>query len=86
MIRAGTSLAEVAYAVGYCDQTHLNRRFKKNCGRDPQSVRPADATMSPVAAPLPIDDVLGALRSTFAAHSGALLVAPPGAGATTPRR
>jgi hypothetical protein len=42
--------------------------------------------MSPVAAPLPIDDVLGALRSTFAAHSGALLVAPPGAGATTPRR
>jgi hypothetical protein len=39
--------------------------------------------MSPVAAPLPIDDVLGALRSTFAAHSGALLIAPPGAGETT---
>ena len=29
MIRAGVRLAEVAYAVGYCDQSHLNRRFKK---------------------------------------------------------
>jgi AraC-like DNA-binding protein len=35
MIRAGTSLAEVAYAVGYCDQSHLNRRFKKIVGVTP---------------------------------------------------
>ena len=35
MIRAGMSLAEVAYAVGYCDQSHLNRRFKKIVGVTP---------------------------------------------------
>jgi ATP-dependent helicase HrpB len=35
------------------------------------------------AAPLPIDDVLGALRSALAGHSSAVLVAPPGAGKTT---
>jgi ATP-dependent helicase HrpB len=33
--------------------------------------------------PLPIDDVLGALRSALAEHSSAVLVAPPGAGKTT---
>jgi AraC-like DNA-binding protein len=35
MIRTGTALAEVAYAVGYCDQSHLNRRFKKIVGVTP---------------------------------------------------
>jgi ATP-dependent helicase HrpB len=35
------------------------------------------------APPLPIDDVLGALRSALAAYSSAVLVAPPGAGKTT---
>jgi ATP-dependent helicase HrpB len=35
------------------------------------------------ATPLPIDDVLGALRSALAAHSSVVLVAPPGAGKTT---
>jgi AraC-like DNA-binding protein len=35
MIRAGTPPAEVAYAVGYCDQSHLNRRFKKIVGVTP---------------------------------------------------
>ena len=33
--------------------------------------------------PLPIDDVLHALRTALAAHSSAVLVAPPGAGKTT---
>ncbi len=33
--------------------------------------------------PLPIDDALPALRSALAAHSNAVLVAPPGAGKTT---
>src|SRR5271154_2303906 len=33
--------------------------------------------------PLPIDGVLGVLRSTLAEHSSAVLVAPPGAGKTT---
>ena len=33
--------------------------------------------------PLPIDDVLGTLRSALAADSNAVLVAPPGAGKTT---
>ena len=35
------------------------------------------------SAPLPIDDVLGALRSALADHSSAVLVARPGAGKTT---
>jgi HrpA-like RNA helicase len=35
------------------------------------------------AAPLPIDDVLGELRTALAEHSSAVLVAPPGAGKTT---
>src|SRR5277367_5266612 len=35
------------------------------------------------AAPLPIDDVLGALRAALVAHPSAVLVAPPGAGKTT---
>ena len=35
------------------------------------------------AAPLPIDPALPALRSALAAHSNAVLVAPPGAGKTT---
>jgi AraC-like DNA-binding protein len=35
MIRAGARLSEVAYAVGYCDQSHLNRRFKRIVGVTP---------------------------------------------------
>src|SRR5277367_1147398 len=35
------------------------------------------------AAPLPIDDVLGALRAALSGHQSAVLVAPPGAGKTT---
>ena len=35
------------------------------------------------AAPLPIDDVLAALRSALSAHSSAVLVEPLGAGKTT---
>jgi ATP-dependent helicase HrpB len=42
-----------------------------------------DAQLTSFAAPLPIDDVLGALRSALAEHSSAVLVAPPGAGKTT---
>jgi hypothetical protein len=38
------------------------------------------------AAPLPIDDVLGALRTALAEHSSAVLVAPPGAGKRRERR
>ena len=34
-------------------------------------------------APLPIDDVLGPLRTALAGHSSTVLVAPPGAGKTT---
>ena len=39
--------------------------------------------MTSFAVPLPIDDVLGALRLALAEHSSAVLVAPPGAGKTT---
>ena len=39
--------------------------------------------MTSFAAPLPIDDVLPALRSALASQTRAVLVAPPGAGKTT---
>jgi ATP-dependent helicase HrpB len=39
--------------------------------------------MTALAAPLPIDDALPSLRATLAAHTRAVLVAPPGAGKTT---
>ncbi len=39
--------------------------------------------MTSLAAPLPIDDVLGALRAALLSHARAVLVAPPGAGKTT---
>ena len=42
-----------------------------------------DAQLTSFAAPLPIDDVLPALRSALASHTRAVLVAPPGAGKTT---
>jgi AraC-like DNA-binding protein len=49
MIRNGTSLAEVAYAVGYCDQSHLNRRFKRIVGVTPSQY--ARRTSSPNQGP-----------------------------------
>jgi ATP-dependent helicase HrpB len=42
-----------------------------------------DAQLTSFATPLPIDDVLAALRSALASHTRAVLVAPPGAGKTT---
>lgn len=39
--------------------------------------------MTSFAAPLPIDDALGALRAALAAGTSAVLAAPPGAGKTT---
>ncbi len=39
--------------------------------------------MTGLAAPLPIDDVLGALRAALGSHACGVLVAPPGAGKTT---
>jgi AraC-like DNA-binding protein len=51
MIRAGTALAAVAYAVGYCDQSHLNRRFKKIVGVTPsQYARDASSPSAVVRA------------------------------------
>ena len=42
-----------------------------------------EARMTSFAAPLPIDDVLSALRAALGEHTRAVLVAPPGAGKTT---
>ena len=39
--------------------------------------------MTGLSQPLPIDEALPALRSALAERSGAVLVAPPGAGKTT---
>jgi AraC-like DNA-binding protein len=35
LIRAGTTLAEVAVASGFADQSHLTRHFKKAYGLSP---------------------------------------------------
>jgi transcriptional regulator GlxA family with amidase domain len=35
MLCAGSSVADVAYACGFCDQSHLNRMFKKAVGVPP---------------------------------------------------
>ncbi len=45
--------------------------------------RPLDTTAMTFATPLPIDSVLPELCDALAAHSSAVLVAPPGAGKTT---
>ena len=35
LIRSGMDLAETAASVGFCDQSHLNRRFREVCGITP---------------------------------------------------
>jgi AraC family transcriptional regulator len=35
------SLAEIAAAAGFCDQSHMNRAFKKHLGRTPSIARAA---------------------------------------------
>jgi len=35
MLCAGSSVSDVAYACGFCDQSHLNRMFKKAVGVPP---------------------------------------------------
>jgi transcriptional regulator GlxA family with amidase domain len=35
MLRKGMPLASVATAVGFCDQSHLSRRFKRLCSMTP---------------------------------------------------
>ena len=35
MIGAGEPLADIAAATGFCDQSHLNRHFKKAFGMSP---------------------------------------------------
>src|SRR5271166_1796295 len=63
--------------------------FRSNCRASPVDVAfiergcASQARMTAPDAPLPIDDVLGDLRSALAAHANVVLVAPPGAGKTT---
>lgn len=39
LIHRGTPLSEVALASGFCDQSHLNRRFREVCGISPGAFR-----------------------------------------------
>jgi len=35
LLRQGATLAGAANAAGFCDQSHLSRRFKRECGMTP---------------------------------------------------
>jgi transcriptional regulator GlxA family with amidase domain len=49
LLRQGVPLAAVALDTGFCDQSHLSRHFKRQCGITPghfagsRAVRPASA-------------------------------------------
>ena len=50
MLCSGSSVSDVAYACGFCDQSHLNRMFKKAVGVPPgQYVRQVGLRLSQVA-------------------------------------
>lgn len=42
-------LAEIAVAAGFCDQSHMNRSFRRVVGRTPLEVRREAALLGPVA-------------------------------------
>jgi AraC family transcriptional regulator len=48
--RTALSLAEIAQAAGFCDQSHMNRDFRRVLGRTPVMVRAEQAKLSAFAA------------------------------------
>lgn len=51
LLRQGTeTLADVALAAGFCDQSHMNRAFHRVLGRTPLEVRREAALLRPLAA------------------------------------
>jgi len=46
LLRQGASLASAASEAGFCDQSHLSRRFKRLCGMTPGQYQ-AGQTRSP---------------------------------------
>jgi AraC family transcriptional regulator len=51
LLRAGSdTLADVAIAAGFCDQSHMNRGFRAVLGRTPLEVRREASLLSPLAA------------------------------------
>ena len=43
LLESGTAISEVAYRAGFCDQSHLNRCFKRALGVTPGKYAPAHA-------------------------------------------
>jgi transcriptional regulator GlxA family with amidase domain len=43
---SGLELAEIAAQAGFCDQSHMNRAFKKFLGRTPAAARAARLGLS----------------------------------------
>ena len=44
LLRAGATLAGAASAAGFCDQSHLSRRFKRVCGMTPGQYQSQQST------------------------------------------
>jgi len=41
LLRSGMSAADAAQSVGFCDQSHLTRHFRRRLGTTPSKIRPA---------------------------------------------
>ena len=40
LLRSGMSVADAAQSVGFCDQSHLTRHFRRRLGTTPSKIRP----------------------------------------------
>ena len=49
LLREGASLALAASESGFCDQSHLSRRFKRLCGMTPGQYQAAQAATAPAS-------------------------------------
>lgn len=47
LLRRGASVASAASESGFCDQSHLTRRFKRLCGMTPRQYQSQSHTQAP---------------------------------------